>query len=144
MPLAKSALVSGLQGTFSDPPATYAECAQEWADAVQSYASAVIPASTTVSAACAALSASLASAFQASNAIPLMEAAFLTFGASVGGGMAGFTPAPPAGPVNFASHFASTYDSHADAASGIADLIDTWMKTGTATPLPSGSPVNWS
>lgn len=146
MPLVPATLQSQLESLFAGPPETHAECAQAWTSAVEAYAAAIVPASTAVTAACSTLSAALASAFQVENgAVPLMEAAFLAFGATVGGGMApAFVAAPPAGPVGFAGHFADTYDSHADAASGIADLIDTWMKTGTATPSVGGSAVNWS
>jgi hypothetical protein len=74
-----------------------------------------------------------------------MESAFLTFATTVGAGMTGYTPTPPPAPVGFAAHFSAPHpESHAEAAASIAPLIDTWLRTGTATPLPSGTPIPWS
>lgn len=155
MPLNPSGLTSDLTSFFSDPPVTIVDdevdltasrsaCAQEWADAAQAYASAIVPASTTVSAAAASLASSLAAAFALPSAASAFDAAFLAFATTVGGGMAGFTAVPPTAPLNIASLLSTTQSTHAAAASAFSSLIDTWMRTGTATPLPSGSPVNWS
>lgn len=145
MPLAKPALESAIEALGADPPETVALCAQDWASAVVTYAVGVVPASATVSAAEATLAASLASAFSAPDAAVGMESAFAAFALTVGGGMAGFAAVPPPAPVGFAAQFAGPKPAtHAEAGDAIATLIDNWMKTGTATPLPSGSPVFWS
>jgi len=73
-----------------------------------------------------------------------VSAAFATFAASVGSGMAGFTAVPPPGSLGVVALLATPQPTHADAAEEWATKIDTWMKTGTATPIPSGSAVNWS
>jgi hypothetical protein len=75
-----------------------------------------------------------------------MEAAFATFGAAVGAGMAGFVTTPPAGPIGFVPQFAGAKPPTANAAaSAIAALIDTWMHTGIATMVPPPfTPVPWS
>lgn len=146
MPLALPSLQSGLQGVFASPEATAAACAQKWADAMKSYATSIVPASTTVNAASAALSTALAGAFGSLHepyGIAAMETAFTAFATAVGGGMAGFTPTPPTGPVGFAGQFEDHPETHAAAATAIAGIIDTWMRTGTATP-PSGPAVTWS
>jgi hypothetical protein len=148
MPLVLASLQSGLQSCFADPPATYAECAQAWADAAQAWAAAIVPASTTVSAAAAALSSALAGAFAAPDAIPGMESAFAAFAVTVGGGMAaaGYAPTPPAGPVGLVTEFAEPLpETHAEAATAIAGIIDTWMRTGIATLIaPPFTIVPWS
>lgn len=146
MPLNKAGLESDLESLFSDPPDTTPACAQAWADAVKAYASAIVPTSTTVTAAAATLAGSLLTAFQSPNAIAPMEAAFLAFGATVGGGMApAFVATPPAGAVGFADQVAAPHpETHAAAAAAWASRIDTWMRTGTATPSGGGSPINWS
>ncbi len=146
MPLALSALTSGLQSDFASPPGGYAACAQAWADAVQAWCSGIVPPSTTVSTACATLSGALASAFAAPDAPPLMETAFAAFAVTVGGGMAGYAPTPPSGPVGFAPYFSGPdAPTHAQAASDIAGLIDPWMKTGFSTLLvPPNTVVPWS
>ena len=131
-------------GEDVDPTASRAACAQEWADAAQSWAAAIVPASTTVAAAATTLSGALASAFALADASTAFDAAFLAFATTVGGGMAGFTPVPPPAPLGVSTLLATTQSTHAAAASAFATKIDTWMRTGTATPLPSGSPVNWS
>lgn len=146
MPLDLPSLVSGLDSVASAPPDTSAEAAQEWADAVEAFAVAVVPASTTVAAAAATLSIALAAAFGSPPAAAAMEVAFAAFAVTVGGGMAGFTAVPPPLPVGFAAQFAGPNPStHAAAATAIGGIIDTWMRTGTATPIsPPGPPVFWS
>jgi hypothetical protein len=146
MPLALPVLKSQLEALFAAPGATVADCAQGWSDAVQAYAGSVVPASTTVAAAAAALTAALTSAFAAPAAAPGMETAFAAFAASVGLGMAGFTPIPPPAPVGFAVQFAGPKpQTHHDAAEAIGDLINTWMTTGTATLIaPPNTVVPWS
>lgn len=145
MPLNLVALTSGLESVASSPPSTSAACADEWADAVESFALAIVPPSTTVSAAAAALAAALAGAFAAPAAAPGMELAFTAFASTVSGGMAGFVPTPPPAPVGFAAQFAGPYPpTHGAAALAVGGIIDTWMRTGTATPAGGGAPVNWS
>lgn len=148
MPLALPALQSGLQSAFASPGATAAECGQAWANAVQAHFAAVIPASTSVAAAASTLAGALGSAFAAPDAAPAMESAFTTFAATVGLGMAaaGFAAVPPPGPVGFGPQFAGPKPaSHADAATAIASLIDSWARTGTATMVaPPNTLVPWS
>jgi hypothetical protein len=75
-----------------------------------------------------------------------METAFAAFAVTVGGGMAGYAPTPPAVPVGFVSYFAGAdAPTHAQAASDVAGLIDPWMKLGIATLLvPPFTVVPWS
>ena len=148
MPLDLGSLTSGLEGVAAsvddDPPPTVAECAEAWTAAVEDYTTAIVPASTTVAAAAATLETALAAAFQSTDAAPAMELAFTAFASTLGGGMAGFVPTPPPAPVGFAGQFATHPASHSAAASAVAALIDTWMRTGTATPSGGGPPVSWS
>lgn len=146
MPLNTAGLQSDLEALFADAPATAAECAQAWADAAEAWASGIVPPSTTVTAAKGALAASLAGAFATPAAAPLMETAFLTFATAVGLGMAGYAPVPPPAPIGLAVQFAGPKPpTHAAAAQQIGTLIDTWMKTGTATLLaPPFTVVPWS
>jgi hypothetical protein len=147
MPLSLPALSSGLADGFARPAADAAGCAAQWADAVKSHATAIVPASATVEAAAAALEGQLAEAFSAPSAISGMESAFAAFAAAVGGGMAGWTPVPPPGPVGFAAHFAQDPPpaTHSDAAGEVASLVDTWMKTGSATLIaPPFTVTNWT
>lgn len=155
MPLDKPGLQSALATFFADPPivvvgdevdvtASRAACAQEWADALQSYAAGIVPASSTVAAAATTLAGALATAFASPSAATPFDVAITAFATTVGSGMAGFTPVPPPAPLGIAAQLAVTQSTHAAAAAAFATKIDTWMRTGTATPLPSGSPVNWS
>jgi hypothetical protein len=75
-----------------------------------------------------------------------METAFTVFATAVGVGMLpAFVATPPATPVGFATQFAGPKpETHAAAASQISGIIDTWMRTGTATPSIGGAPVPWS
>ena len=147
MALVKSQLANDLQAIFDDPPGDSSEAANLWGSAVGSYGSAVTPATVTGSDAQAALTGALVAAFADPNvdAAPAMETAFTAYGAAIGGGMApAFVAVPPAGPVGWASLFENTTDNTSQAANDVADAVDTWMKTGTATPSAGGAPVNWS
>lgn len=146
MPLNLSALSSGLQSTFADPPASAAGCAQGWTNAVQSWATGIVPPSAGVAGAVSTLQGALASAFAGTDAASALESAFSAFAVTVGLGMAGYAPTPPPGPVGFASQFAGPKPAtHADAASAIAALINTWMKSGLSTLLvPPNTVVPWS
>lgn len=145
MALNLAALEAGLESVASSPPATSALCAEAWADAIEAYALAIVPASTTVSLAAIALASDFLSAFTSGNAAPVMELALAQFAITVGGGMAGFIATPPPGPVGFAAEFAPPFPAtHAAAAASVGALIDTWVRTGTATPSGGGAPVNWS
>jgi hypothetical protein len=75
-----------------------------------------------------------------------MESAFASFGATVGLGMAGFVPTPPAGPVGFASQFSGPKPATAQAAAtAIAAIIDAWMRTGLSTLIaPPNTAVPWT
>jgi hypothetical protein len=146
MPLLPPTLASALADVAASPPATAAECAQAWADAVQSYAAAVVPPSTTAAAAGSALAGALVAGFAPPDASAAMSAAFTAFAATLGGGMApAFVAVPPPSPCDFASLFAGPKPAtHAEAGLAIATLIDTWMRTGTATPASGGAAVPWS
>lgn len=146
MPLAAAGLQADLETLFGSGPDTAAQAAQEWADAVQAYFAGVIPSSLTVAAAATTLAGALTSAFSASSgAAAAMESAFSAFAATVGGGMApAFVATPPPGPVGFSSLLSTNQATQAAAAQAWASAIDTWAKTGTATPSAGGSPVNWS
>jgi hypothetical protein len=127
------------------PQPTIASAAAAWASAVGAYAAGIVPSSATVAAAAAALQTALATAFAAPNAAPGMETAFGAFGVTLGGGMAGFTPTPPAGPVGFALLFTSPTGDASAAAQDVADAIHTWLTTGTATLIaPPNTVTPWS
>jgi hypothetical protein len=145
MPLDASGLNDDIEALAATPAADIAGCAGQWADAVQAFAASIVPASTTVAAAAATLEGALATAFAASAAAPGMESAFAAFAATVGTGMApAFVATPPAGQVGFATQFLAQPATHALAAAAISGLIDTWMKTGSATPSGGGAPVPWT
>lgn len=128
------------------PGATVPDCAQLWADAVKDYAASVVPPSTSLAVAASALEAAFTTVFAAPAAVSGLESAFTAFGASLGLGMApAFVAVGPPGPVGFATLFTQPYPStHAAAAAAVSGAIDTWMRTGTATPAAGGGPTPWS
>lgn len=146
MPLLPAQLTSDLQTLFAAPGATHLACAQGWASAMQGYAAGIVPASTTSTAAAGALATALAAAFATPAAQPLMETAFAAFAVALGGGMAGYVPTPPAGPVGFVAQFAGPKPAtHAAAAQQIGELIHAWMTTGAGTLVaPPNTVVPWS
>jgi len=148
MPLNIAALQSGIRDVAANPPDSVLLCAQAWADAMKTYAAGSIPASTTVEAAAAALTSALTSAFGSPSAGPAMDVAFTTFATTVGTGMAaaGFAAVPPATPIGFASQFSGPKpETHDQAASQYASLIDAWFRTGIATLIaPPNTPTPWT
>lgn len=146
MPINGPGMKSALQTGFSSGATTYAAAANSWGDAVQTGTASIIPASTTVAAAATTLKTALAAAFAASNAVPGMVTAFTAFAVTVAAGQLPlYTGVPPASPIDFASIFSSPRDSHSDAAQAVSDLIETWLKTGSATLVaPPNTVVPWS
>lgn len=123
-----------------------------WGDAIETLCSAIVPSSSTVSTAVAALKTDLEGLGAASDpdadpgepppATATLEAALVSFATTVGNGMApAYTATPPVSPVGIS--FSNMSDAQ-DAADAVIDTIDTWLRTGTATPSSGGSPVNWS
>jgi hypothetical protein len=114
---------------------------------MNTFAAAVTPPSTQVATASAALRGSLTTAFATiPGALPLIEAAFATFAATVALGMpspvisAGIPPPLPVGFVTLFGLFPPTAEAGATAMAG---LISAWMLKGTATPIPPGALVPW-
>lgn len=142
MALNPSGAKTTLGNLFSNPVEDEASAIVEWGGAIETLTTAVVPASTTVAAAAATLETALVG-FNASNAAQAkLESALVTFAATVGTGMApAFTATPPVAPVGIT--FPEEDDAQT-AADAIIDTINTWLKTGTATPSGGGSPVNWS
>lgn len=147
MPLHASSLGGQLASNFESPAADAAGCGQQWANAMKAYAAGLVPPSTQVETAAGTLAGALGAAFGSPAAIPAMELAFAAFGATVALGQApAFTGTPPAGPVGFAAHFGGAKpETHGAAGSALADKIDAWMKTGTATLVaPPNTVTPWS
>jgi len=147
MPLLQSTLADKLESIFADPPETFEAAGKAWAAAVGEYAADVVPPSSSVSGAQETLAVALAADFAVPlGAPPLMEVAFLAFGATVGLGMApAFVAVPPAAPVGFVAQFvAPPPATHRAAAEALAAKIHAWMGTGTANTVPPSSPVSWS
>lgn len=146
MPLALAGLKSELEAFFAEPPATHAGCAAKWADAMGAYAAGIVPPSTTVSTARDALEAAVLAAITTPAAGPGMEAAFAAFAGTVGGGMVGFTPTPPAAPVGFVTALLPPFpETHAAAATKWGDLINDWLTSGSSTLVaPPNTVIPWS
>lgn len=152
MPLVKATLAMAIQSLSESPPGAGSPDpvpmqANAWGDAIGAYFAAVAPPSATVAAATATIKGALASAFGTpGGAGAAMEGAFSAFAATVAAGMApAFVAVPPVAPVGFATFFARDPDGDfAQSASDLADLVDTWAKTGTATPSGGGPPIMWS
>jgi len=154
MPLVSSTLKSALQAIFegaaqsAKAPPQESALAQQWASAMFSYGGPVAPPSASGAAAQAAMQSALAGFSQANQAATVLETAFAAFAASLATGMTAtgvFSLAkPPTGPVGFADVFGGTFDDARQAAQAIADKVDTWMKTGTATNATSGATIPWS
>lgn len=157
MPLAIGALKAspGLPGAGANTAApSGAAAAQLWATAVGAWAAGIVPASVGVAAAQSALQATLAGLFgtprstagEIATLAGALESAHVAFATAVGLGMAGYTPVPPPGPIGFLAILtAGPRDSSQEAADEIADALDAWMRTGTATLIaPPNTVTPWS
>ena len=146
MALDKSQLATALQQIAENPPATHAAAAAAGSDAIATYAGDVIPATTTAASGAALLLSAFLSAFQSPDASLGMESGVLAYGATVGLGMLpAYAAVAPVAPVGFAALFAGISGNAAAAAQNVADSIDIWIKTGTATLVaPPNTPVVWS
>lgn len=165
MPFDKSKLKDPLASLFAGPSADVNtgadECAQAWADAIDDYMGDITPpiagAGTALAAAAkGALQVSLAAAYKVTpqakeTTATSLEAAFVTYGASIGAAIAAsatHTPVPPAQPVGWLSLFdslATQEPSHEDAAAAYADAIHDWAVSGTATlNAPPATTLNWN
>ena len=159
MPLDPSGLESDLASFFAAPPllmdgedvdlpGSRTACAQAWADAIESYATVIVPASTAVAGAAITFRLLLVSLFASATTVSAAASGFDTamasFAAELGTGMTGFTATPPPAPLGSSSLLSTTQATHGAAAAAWKTKIDAWMKTGTATPIPSGTTVNWS
>lgn len=146
MSLDPTALQDALLSLFSEPPPTAPECAAAWADAARAHAAGVVPPSTTVESAATTLEGLLASAFATPAAAALVDAAFSAFALTLGLGMAPlYTATPPPAPLGVATLLAASQPTHAAAAAAFASLVDTWIRTGTATLVaPPNTVVPWT
>ncbi|CAB4185230.1 hypothetical protein UFOVP1492_97 [uncultured Caudovirales phage] len=128
-------------------PPTVQEAANSWALAITNYISPIIPPSVTISAAQAAFAARLAQAKPSlQNGQLLFHLAFVDFALALAPGMVGFISVPPIATLNLYAIFAASLD-HQNVqvfANSFATAVDTWFRTGTATPVSGGPIIPWS
>jgi len=134
--------------SFEGFPKDVPEAADRWATAIDTFASSVIPASTTASAAKSAFASVMQGvSAQSGNGLALLSNALTAYAGALAGGMtgAGFIGVPPPAPIilDSISPIGLGGGSGADVAAALATLIDTWFKTGLATPIAGGAPVPW-
>ena len=136
-------------GGFEGFPKTLSEAASRWATVVDTFASVVIPASTTASAAKSAFQGVMMGVdVNAGNGLIMLDNACVAYAAALAGGMAGagFVGVPPVGLPGCPS--VASIGLGGGSAESVADqlstLIDTWFKTGQATPIAGGPPIPWS
>jgi hypothetical protein len=148
MPLAPPALESAIAALTGDnSPASPAAAAQAWADAAQAMFAGVVPASTTVTAAAATLKTAIETAFGATSGLDAaLESAFAAFAVTIAGGMLPlYTGIPPPAPVGFVAMLSTNRPSLDAFAADLADALDTWAKTGTATLVaPPNTLTPWA
>jgi hypothetical protein len=139
-------------GSFTGFPTTELDAATKWAAAVASYASGIAPVTTTGAAAQAALQAGLSGMSAPGAGIAIMNAAFASWGTIIAGGMAPTMVGTPP-PLLLAVTAPTLLTLFANGVAGasafsqcttLSALINTWVRTGTATPSGGGSPVPWS
>jgi len=131
---------------FDEFPEDTIEVADRWSSAVDVYGSVVIPSSTTANQAKEAFK-KLMLGITLGTALPIFVSAFTAYTAALAAGMApSFTGVPPPVPIILAPVFeiGNAGGSAEDVAKAMAQVIDIYFRTGTAIPVPSGSPIIWS
>lgn len=131
---------------FQGFPPTLAAAIQAWADVGDLLLEGVIPATTTAPQGREAMvSAMEGISPELANGLDLLYAGFAAYATIVAGGMgpAGFASIPP--PLLLA-HIPTglTTNSATIEATNLATALVAWAKTGTATPLTGGAPINWT
>lgn len=155
MALVKANLESALKALmdpndvgFTTFPASTPITAERWSTIINNYASSVIPASLGSAAAKLALQTTLLGIDpNTQNGLVLFANGLTAYAAALGAGMApAFIAVPPPIPIVLSTMSAAGLAgaSGSDCASILATLIDTWFRTGTATPSGGGSPIFWS
>lgn len=132
---------------FRGFPQTHAEAAVKWANVAETLLAGVVPASTTVTAARATFLSIMAPLSSNGGGLLLLQNAFMGYATTLAGGMtgAGFVGTPPLTPPLISTIFAGNgKEAAAVYANNLATMLVTWAKTGTATPLSGGSPINWN
>jgi hypothetical protein len=145
MPLVADVLKAKIVLFATDPnfPSDASTAAQKWADAVGTYCAAITPPSLTVTAAQTALQGTLSSInSDAQNFATVFSTAMTAFATMVGTGMApAMVAVPPTSPLSITL---KENDDTDKSAGDFAKSVDSWMKTGTATPSAGGPPVPWA
>jgi len=154
MPLNKNILKAELSkftdssySGFTGFPKTPLEVGEKWANAIDIYAGVnVVPFSTTATAAKTAIKTAFAGITTPNLAEAQIVAGFTAYASALALGMAGFASVPPPlaldlKPVSVLGFGGANSSTCLDLA---VTIIETWFKTGVATPLPSGTPINWN
>lgn len=139
-------LIDQAYSDFKGFPDNLAQAIENWADIADALMSGVIPASTTTEIAREALKGVMSGiSNEAANAIPLLYSGFAAYATTLAGGMtaAGFVGTPPPNPIAYAPTGLVTNDAKIEAIN-LASALVAWAKTGTATPISGGSPINWN
>lgn len=133
---------------FGGFPDQIDEVAEEHSEAMRVYASGIVPVSTAVTAAKNAMKSILLTVtVSAGDFIPKYQSAIAAFASTLGSGMApAFSATPPSTPIDLSPMVSAGMNgaSGGQCAGIMAGIIDTWMRTGTATNNNSGAVTNWN
>lgn len=127
-------------------PATTLETIQVWADIIDAYGSDVEPtSSTTVTAKDDFILKFSDLDPQSQNGLDVFIEAMDDYAAELANGMSGYNSSPP--PISISmdqvSDLGLSGGSGQETSELLAQTIDDWFKTGTATPTSGGSTINW-
>lgn len=133
---------------FGGFPEDSVEASSRWADAVNKYGSKVTPASTTAQVAKSAFQSIMSGInVEAGNGLALFVSAFTAYTLQIGLGMApSFIAIPPPIPIILAPTFAigNSGGTAEEVSDSMANAIDIYFKTGTATLSSGGAPIFWT
>lgn len=123
---------------FEEFPEDEKESAKSFSEAMYEYSKNIGPASKTVKVASETMATDLGDL-----SISSFISAFTSFATEVASGMAPeYTAVPPPNPIDFSSVSDTTNDAEKRIGE-ISNIVDSWLKTGTATPSGGGPTINW-
>jgi hypothetical protein len=151
MPLNPQILIDGFRAIsdtqysgFEGFPESIEEASQRYAEVMGQYISGLFPVTTGIPIATGRFINELSqTTLESQDGLLRFTEALTEFATMINGTLTGYTSVPPIGVVDI-SDFNDILGTAEEMATEFATRIDTWIRTGIATPSGGGSPINWS
>jgi hypothetical protein len=131
---------------FMGFPQKHSLVSYSWSKVATKLLSQTIPVSIGQEAALSGFFASMSGLNEKSNGILMLQGAFQAYATQIALGMtiSGFVGTPPPLQPDILGISQTNTDDAESYANKLANVLITWAKTGTATPVSGGSPITWN